>query len=341
MAGKWHLGHFTENFLPTARGFDSFFGYLNGETYYWSKRNPDYPEFIDIVDSDTECYDYYNESDVHTYSTTLYTNRALEIIDEHPVDEPLFLYLAYQAVHDPFSDLGNKYSDGIPDHYLPDDVLSQINSTVFGGLRQAYMKSLYMLDDAVGQVVDKLEETGLMNNTYIIVMSDNGGCYLGGGKNGPLRGTKASLFEGGVKVDSFIYSPLLSDYANTSYSGLMHVSDWFPTIMSLANIEYDPDSDHAFDGVSQVSGWTGEDTPRTTMLYNYYTAIEDYDFNIWTNGSFAVRNSKYKLLHTYNDTKYGAWYSPDDILEDDDSLGNYGGCAQQFLSGDFTVSVLY
>ena len=55
---------------------------------------------------------------------------------------------------------------------------------------------------------------------------------MGGGKNGPLRGTKATLFEGGTKVDAFVYSPLFtSAQQGSEYSNLMHVSDWFPTIL--------------------------------------------------------------------------------------------------------------
>jgi arylsulfatase B len=58
-----------------------------------------------------------------------------------------------------------------------------------------------------------------------------------GGKNSDLRGTKATLFEGGTKVDAFIYSPLLpSDVVGTVYSNLFHVTDWFPTL--LGEIEY-------------------------------------------------------------------------------------------------------
>ena len=70
--------------------------------------------------------------------------------------------------------------------------------------------------------------------------SDNGGCYLGGGKNGPLRGTKATLLEGGTKVDAFVYSPILDGLGVTgrAVSDLFHVSDWFPTILDMAGISY-------------------------------------------------------------------------------------------------------
>lgn len=333
MLGKWHLGYFSPLYLPTARGFDDFIGYVNGENYYWSKRSPDYPEHVDFMQADADCYYPYNGSDIHTYSTTFYTNHALDIIEKHSSDESMLLYLAFQAVHNPFTDYG-KHLDGLPDSYLPDSILDSVNTDIVGRMHQEYVKSLYLLDSSIGQIKSKLEETGLMDNTYIVFISDNGGCYLGGGKNGPLRGSKGSLFEGGVKVDSWIYSPLLQT-TGTVYHGLMHISDWFPTMLSLASIDYTPDNDNLLDGVNQVPGWMGGGGQRTTMLYNYYTALEDYDFDIWYNGSFAVRDEKYKLLHTYEDPKYSLWYESEDLVDNDDEISAVDGCAQQFLAGSF------
>jgi len=259
----------------------------------------------------------------------------LTILDEHPATDPLFLYLSYQAVHDPFVDYG-KFRTGMPDSYLEDSILEKIHSDIKGRQRQEYVKSLYMLDKAVGQIYDKINEKGLMDNTYIIFMSDNGGCFYGGGKNGPLRGSKGTLFEGGIKVDSFIYSPKLQN-PGTIYSGLMHVSDWFPTMLALASISYEPDEDHTLDGVNQVAGWQDiASAPRSSMLYNMYLALTDYDFDIWYNGSFAVRDNRFKLMHTYDDPDYGAWYTPTDEIDGDDDLESDNRCAQQFVTGTFT-----
>jgi arylsulfatase A-like enzyme len=229
--------------------------------------------------------------------------------------------MAYQAVHDPFVDYGNYYN-GIPDSYFDEEptILETIRKNIIGKTRQEYVKSLYLLDKSVGQIFNKLTEKGIIDNTYIIFMSDNGGCWYGGGRNGPLRGSKGALFEVGIKVDSFIYSSKLSN-PGTVYSGLMHISDWFPTIMALANINYSPSSEiNKFDGVNQLDGWTGKSTPRTTILYNMYLELTDYNFNIWTNGSFAIRDNKYKLIHTYDDPAYGGWFQTDTEFIDDDVL---------------------
>jgi arylsulfatase A-like enzyme len=129
---------------------------------------------------------------------------------------------------------------------------------------------------------------------FLVNRSDNGGCFLAGGKNGPLRGTKGSLFEGGIKVNAFIFSTSLipSKYRGTKYSSLMHVTDWFPTILDLADINYDPPESKALDGYSQVDAWYGGTAPRSHVLYNFYYNVAGMSYNLWTNGSAAIRNER-------------------------------------------------
>jgi len=110
------------------------------------------------------------------------------------------------------------------------------------------------MDEAMGKVYDAVDKAGQLSNTYIIFTSDNGGCYNAGGRNGPLRGNKGTLYEGGTKVDAFVYSKKLSSkQAGSTYGGLMHVSDWFPTLVDMAGVSYDADDDYALDGTSQWS----------------------------------------------------------------------------------------
>lgn len=108
MLGKWHLGHHSAHFLPTARGFDSFTGYLNGDNEYFSKRVPTSPTFKDLLSADSNCYFTYENEDMHNYSTHFYKDKAIEIIESHDQATPLFLYLAFQAVHSPFQDKDGK-----------------------------------------------------------------------------------------------------------------------------------------------------------------------------------------------------------------------------------------
>ena len=138
-----------------------------------------------------------------------------------------------------------------------------------------------------------------MDNTYFIFASDNGGCYSAGGKNGPFRGTKGTIFEGGTKVDAFVYSPLLKESQQGKvYEGLMHVTDWFPTILDMASVPYTPRSGFDLDGVSHVDAWDTNVPARTEMLYNSVHNVKNKGFDVMTNGWFAVRNEQYKLVST-------------------------------------------
>jgi len=346
--GKWHLGHYSPRYLPTARGFDTFLGYLSGENYYWSKHNPDHDLFTDFMYSDKDCYAPYDEDDLHTYSTFLYRDKAISIIQDHnDTESSLFLYLAFQAVHDPFMDKSH-YSKGIPKEYLSDGVLEKIQEGVVGHKRRQYAMALSLLDDAVGDIHDALDTKGILNSTYIIFTSDNGGCYIAGGKNGPLRGTKGSLFEGGTRVDAFIYSPLLhSSLQGYRHTPLAHISDWFPTILNLTGITFIPKEGFELDGSSHVGLWmdvisnTTEpgyvvSTPRSHVLYNYYFNVQDSYYDKWVNGSFAIRNDQYKLMHAYDAPDYGDWFDYAEKLENDDSLAE-AICSQTLAAtGQFT-----
>ena len=195
--GKWNLGHYNPQYLPTARGFDYYLGYMDGHNYYWSKRDPGETSYYDFMYADTSCYNLYDGDDMGTYSTTLYMNKALTVIEDHDFDSsPMFLYLPVQAAHDPFADYEDTYPDGLNSSFVGEDRYTMVVDNVVGAKRQQYAMSLMMLDDLVMEVHEALEEQDQLKNTYIIFASDNGGCYAAGGRNGPLRGSKGSLYEG-------------------------------------------------------------------------------------------------------------------------------------------------
>ena len=88
-----------------------------------------------------------------------------------------------------------------------------------------------MFDEAVGNITNKLEELKLLDDTIIFFMSDNGAQVNVGGRNHPLRGGKATVFEGGSRVRAFISSPDLKPYVN---EGMFHAVDLLPTILNAA-----------------------------------------------------------------------------------------------------------
>jgi arylsulfatase A-like enzyme len=175
-----------------------------------------------------------------------------------------------------------------------------------------------MLDNIFADVTDALTKANMMDNTIIVYASDNGamalGSEMGAGSNAPLRGAKGSMFEGGLRVPAFVYSPLLghsvdSASATTSASGtqlrgIVHVSDWLPTLLSAAG-RSDLLSDVTLDGVDQWDWMTrasegsiapSETAPRTELLYNTDP----------TNGVAAVRVGEWKLI--VNASSRVSWY---------------------------------
>ena len=325
IVGKWHLGHHSPRYLPTARGFDTFTGYLSGNNYYYSKRNPVNPVFTDFLEANTTCYSPYVRENMHNYSTHFYGHRAIQIINEHDQARPLFLYLPFQAVHDPFVDI--VASRQIAKNLVSQSLRDQIESTVIGTKRKEVAYALALLDNTVGQIKDALIENAMMDNTYIIFASDNGGCHSAGGKNGPLRGTKGSLLEGGTKVDSFVFSPLIpTDRQGLTYNNVFHVTDWFPTMLEMAGRPFIPTRDeYALDGVSHFASFLDDNAnngtaPRDFMLYNSYYNVRTFDFDMWKTGSLAIRDERYKLIHFYDNNKYSSWYDTYVENNDDDNM---------------------
>ena len=311
---------------------------MDGQSYYWSKKNPRLSQFTDLVYGNASCYAGYDGVDRHDYSTFLYRDKAVAVIERHDYEaSPMFLYLAMQAVHDPFYDFDN-FESGIPKSYLAEDMYAQIVSDVSGRKRRQYAMALRLMDEAVESVYTALDEQGQLENTYVIFTSDNGGCYGGGGKNGEYRGAKGSLWEGGTKVDAFVYSPLLdSSLQGSQYQGLMHVSDWMPTILDMANVGFVPAEGYELDGVSHWGHLNREaqeeeeeeEYPREYLLYNYIIDVGGKDFSLDSNAPVAVRNQAgMKLIHSYVGNPSSEYYAYDDKLDDDSTMNLRWECTQ-------------
>jgi arylsulfatase A-like enzyme len=200
----------------------------------------------------------------------------VDVINKHNfTDSPMFMYLSFQAVHDPWTDMdgkgtpGVKFADGIPESYFEanSSVYSYVQSMYPGGNVRQYYMALGLMDSAVESIYAAVDARDVIDNTYFIFASDNGGCPTSGGRNAPLRGGKSTLFEGGTRVEAFFYSKKLDDSRKgAEVNGLFHVTDWFPTILDLAGVStYSPT--YALDGFSQYSSLlSGTDSPREFVL---------------------------------------------------------------------------
>lgn len=146
-------------------------------------------------------------------------------------------------------------------------------------------------------------------------------------------------------MDAFIYSNKLSKYSGTTYSGLMHVTDWFPTMLTMANIKFTPSAGMELDGVDQSDAMKLGDkyNARETMVYNMYMNVDDEDFDIYTNSNVAVRNKQFKLIHAYTDNYCADWYTVSEESDNDDNVAynGYNYCGQtQSLEGNY-VTMLF
>jgi len=314
--GKWHLGYFSVDYTPTARGFDSFYGYYNGDEFYLEHESTtkiyfdehEKKYYYDFVLNNQVQFDAYG-----TLSTDLFEQRAKFLIENQDPSRPLFLYLPWQNVHGPLENLPSSY-------FTPEQLeLLDTLEAQEGRNRRVFGEITISLDNSVGRVMQSLKDNGLYNNSVIIVASDNGGCPFDGGYNYPYRGNKDSLFEGGTHVNAFIHSPLLpSETQGQIYNNLFHVSDWFPTIISGILDRKDIISDLKLDGVNHWPVLTGQASyqPRTEMVYNIdpYDDTGYYKLVSRTLPFAAIRVGNYKYITGQNSL---GWYWPRGMFGDD------------------------
>ncbi|XP_072047297.1 arylsulfatase B-like [Amphiura filiformis] len=334
--GKWHLGFSSPKCLPTQRGFDSYLGLIIGSAghYNYTKKGRAL---------------YSNESVEwnHTgkYSTELYTEHAVDIIRKHDRSVPLFLYLSYQAVHSPIEcpDVyQRRYKDKYPD-------LWRVESRSLSG-RLKYLGLLESVDVGLGNLTQVLKNTRMWEDTVLVFTSDNGGRNNLFASNWPLRGEKNTLFEGGIKGSAFVSSPLLPpDVIGTVQTGLMHVSDWFPTLVEgvaggVAETRLPLDGLNMWPTIAE-----GLPSPRWEILHNIdhmkYMRRPDkplpptpYPHNQWILYDYipfyprtyaAIRYDNWKLITGIENIEYSGWVPPEESfkqpipMETVDNLGIY------------------
>jgi len=265
--GKWHQGQSSWEQTPTFRGYDTFHGFYSGGQDYFTHQTGGENTGYDLhVDNGCRCgagcsvVDWANEG---VYSTLIYATAAVDIITAHDASTPLFLYLAFQAVHSP---------DQVPQSYI-----DPYNATIPDLKRRTFAGMLSALDEAVGNVTDALDRAGLRENTLILFVADNGGPIAcadstcgdaTGASNFPLRGGKHSLWEGGVRLTAIANGRMLHA-AGVNETGLMHHSDWFATLLEAAGVDYTPRPGFELHGRSAWGMLTrGEASSRNETVCN-------------------------------------------------------------------------
>lgn len=137
--------------------------------------------------------------------------------------------------------------------------------------RQTYCGMMRCIDTSIEGIMAALSETGKYYNTLFVFAGDNGGAPKNGGYNYPLRGSKGTLFEGGIRQASFMWGKMLPDeVVGTTYSGAISLTDWFPTFMSIATAGmWRPNYFYELDGVDVYQSIVaGGVSPRNETLLN-------------------------------------------------------------------------
>eukprot|EP00966_Prymnesium_polylepis_P183299 4247991-Prymnesium_polylepis.1 len=247
--GKWHLGYSGWEDTPLGRGFESYVGYLQGgEDYYTHElgvklHNNRTFSGMDLWRNKTAMWDAYG-----THNTKTFMDEAKRVLDNHDASTPLFMYFAHQEIHAPLEQppegsASRRACAGF-------NVTSPIGPDATAD-RHTLCTMVSNVDSAIGSFVQMLKAKGMWENTVLWLTTDNGGMTYGvkadsaqpvaisSSSNWPLRGGKATLFEGGVRGISFVAGGFLPDAARgTTRSELMQHVDIPTTMAKLAGAEW-------------------------------------------------------------------------------------------------------
>ena len=264
--GKWHLGYTPET-IPNAQGFDYSFGHMGGcidnysHFYFWSG-----PNHHDL---------YRNGTEIHApgrFFPDMMVEETNAFMDANK-DKPFFIYFAANLPHYPYQ--GDvkwmEHYKGLP---YP---------------RNLYAAFVSTLDERIGQVLKKIDDLGLRNDTIVIYQSDNGHstevrAHGGGGSAGIYRGAKFSLFEGGIRLPGMIAWPGHLPEGGVR-SQMVHTIDWMPTLAELCAV---PLLNRDIDGKSIVPVIKSAEAPSPHDVLHWHLS--------GTPPQWAVRQGDWKLM---------------------------------------------
>lgn len=278
-AGKWHLGNEPAS-LPEAQGFDRY--------YKGNSRQP--------------------SKDL--YALTRETNQFIE----RNRDNPFFAYVSFYSVHIPL--LAREETIA---RYKVKRAESGIHSEFEGRgpgkvrvvqRNAAYSAMVEEMDDAVGRVVNKLQELKIDNRTIIVFVSDNGGLSTAEGwptSNRPLKAGKGWLYEGGIRVPLLVRWPGVIQPGSVAETPVIS-ADFYPTLLEAAGLPLVEEQHRA--GISLIPVFNKAKLPPRSLFWHY----PHYGNQGGSPGS-AVRNGEWKLIHWYTGDKYELYNLKNDIGE--------------------------
>ena len=237
IVGKWHLGHWRDGHLPRQRGFEHHYGLYTA-----------------AIDSFTHhrggILDWHRNGRPVVeagYSTFLLADEAAALVGRHDGSRPFFLYLPFNAAHNP---------NDAPEAYV------ERYAHLEHPRQRAQFKAM---DVAIGQVMAALDRRGVLDDTLVMFLNDNGGVDSAGW-NEPWRGKKSSYYEGGIRVPAVLRWPRRIP-PGTESAALLHAVDLFPTFAGLAGAS--TEGGQPLDG---VDAWqaiaAGAASPREEVVHS-------------------------------------------------------------------------
>lgn len=238
--GKWHLGHSSTKYHPLNQGFTEFYGHYGGQINY----------FTHTRRGELDWHRNYETSYDSGYSTTLIANEATKFISKASEDEesPFFLYVAFNAPHTPLQAEKKHlkmygYDENLPLFSKTDptayaDTMPHIKIGQGNTKRQTYCAMVTAMDEAIGQIINTLEDKKIAQNTIILFLSDNGGYPESGADNSPLKGMKGRSYEGGIRVPAVLSWPKKIKKGFKTNKLFTYI-DVLPTFLGLINSKKD------------------------------------------------------------------------------------------------------
>ncbi len=273
--GKWHLGY-RVRFNPVRHGFDEFRGFVSG--------NIDYHSHVDTMGR----ADWWRDDELSEeagYATHLVTQHALRFIERNR-DRPFFLYLPHHAPHYPFQGPDDPADRTVGGEFDPRGSVAD--------RRRAYRDMVQEMDAGIGEVIDALEAHGIADRTLVWFFSDNGAARWG--SNGPLRGLKATDWEGGHRVPSIAVWPGRIP-AGTEAGQLASTLDVMPTLLALVGPGAGAEAGSSGAGGMALPAFDGVDLAPVLLRQEALAPRRLFwgaDGTFW-NGA-AVRDGPWKLV---------------------------------------------
>ena len=324
LVGKWGLGDEGSTGLPTRQGFDSFFGYLNqthAHNYYppFLLRDEQRVPLRNVMPRGRDGGPGVAVEKVE-YSHDLLTAEAIRFVEGNK-DRPFFLYLAYTVPH--ANNEAGRNGMEVPDYGL-------YAEKPWPEAQKGHAAMIGRLDRDVGRLLDRLKALGLDGETAVFFSSDNGPHREGGAdpaffdSNGPLRGIKRDLYEGGIRVPMIVRWPGkvkpggVSDHAG-------YFADFLPTAAELAGV----DCPAGLDGISVAPTLLGRPQKAHEALY--------WEFR----GSQAVRMGRFKAVRKRLDGPIELYDLQKDVGEEQDVAAGQPAVVErirEYLAGARTES---